>query len=488
MLPQVVKTMVSHSGVMLLSVLSSLVLIPLLMTTYGKDGLGSYWLILSIISVLGFLEFGLLTSSSTFFAKARGGGLGRLWVSTDRLIKRYVVILLLILALVASLVYIVWIGERAGIQADWLDDAQYLFVALIVSLALSIITIPFAAKLQAFEQIQVLYFAQFLNVLFRLVISLIVVYLEYSLWLLGLAALLATCVSSMYQIYFARKITNTPSQKHGDTLSWKKMFMVMLPISVLMLGDLLRFTVDTMIVGAVLGTTMVAVYGVGFLPAEFLKQAMSPFSRFFMVWASLDDGKREKNHDRLFQFAKYAGIPIAIMCALIAASAPLLIQAWMGEEFVAEAAVVLPVLLLGFVFALPQAGVTGHLIGAGQQWNLAWLTLAEGICNVLLTLFLIAEWGLLGVAIGTCIPMVLSKGFIQPWLLAKLHDLSYFYVWRHLLLAPLLWGAGVFVILVWPAWHVNHLWEYVAFGCLAFVVAGVPILYRGYMVWKVKHG
>jgi len=146
------------------------------------------------------------------------------------------------------------------------------------------------------------------------------------------------------------------------------------------------------------------------------------------------------------------------------------------------------VLLLGFVFALPQAGVTGHLIGAGQQWNLAWLTLAEGICNVLLTLFLIAEWGLLGVAIGTCIPMVLSKGFIQPWLLAKLHDLSYFYVWRHLLLAPLLWGAGVFVILVWPAWHVNHLWEYVAFGCLAFVVAGVPILYRGYMVWKVKHG
>ena len=65
---------------------------------------------------------------------------------------------------------------------------------------------------------------------------------------------------------------------------------------------------------------------------------------------------------------------------------------------------------------------------------------------VLLTLFLITQWGLLGVAVGTCIPMVISKGFVQPWLLARLHNLSYFYVWRNLLLEPLLWGIGVFVI------------------------------------------
>ncbi len=488
MVMQLLTTMVSHGGTMLLSVLSSLILIPLLLAVYGQDGLGSYWVVLSIISVLSFLEFGLLTVSSKFLAQARGGCLGHLWSSTLRVIRRYIMILLILLTLAATLIYFLWLGEQAGIQVLWLHDSRYLFIALTVSLALSIFTIPFAAKLQAFEEIQTLYFAQFMSTLLRFVFSLTVVYMEYSLWLLGLSALLATCVSSAYQIYSSRKVDDSSFIQKGNTLSWKHMFTVMLPISVLMLGDILRFTVDMMIVGAMLGTAMVAVYGVGFLPAELLKQAMSPFSRFFMVWASLDDGKGSKNHYRIFQFAKYAGVPVAIMCGVVAASSPLLIQAWMGEAFVSEAALVLPVLLLGFLFALPQTGITGHLIGAGQEWPLAWITLLEGICNVLLTLLLITQWGLLGVAIGTCIPMIISKGFVQPWLLARLHKLSYFYVWRHLLLEPLLWGIGVFVILLWPAWHVSQLWEYVAFGCLLLLVAGVPIFHRGYAVWKVRHG
>ena len=488
MLISVIKTMVSHGGVMVLSILTSLILIPLLLVSYGQDGLGSYWVVLSTVSVMGFLEFGLLTTSSKFYAMAVGGNQGQLWASTARLLKRYVAILLVLLLLASLLVYTLVIGEPIGIQDAWLADAKLLFITLAATLGLSIFTIPFSAKLQAFEHIQTLYFSQFLNSFFRFFLSLAVVWFDQPLWLLGAVALFTTMISSGYQIFFANRIQTIPQNGAGEDLSWKKMFVVMLPISILMLGDLLRFTMDNMIVGAFLGTALVAVYGVGFLPAELIKQAMAPFSRFFMVWASQDAGRDEYHHERLFKFSDYAGVPIAIVCTATAASAPVLIQLWMGDAFVDEASVVLAVLMFGFLFALPQAGVTGHLIGTGKQWPLAWLTLAEGAVNLLLTLLLVSHLGLLGVAIGTCIPMVISKGFVQPWLLAKHHHLAYWYVWRHLLLAPLLWAMLVFGVLAWPAWQVQSLWEYMAYFMLVFGIAGVPVLRRMMAVWKLRHG
>ncbi|MES0371592.1 MAG: polysaccharide biosynthesis C-terminal domain-containing protein [Mariprofundaceae bacterium] len=473
---------------MAISAVASIVLTPLLLSVYGKDGLGSYWVVLSIVSVMGMLEFGLLTSSSRFFAVAIGGGKGRLWSSVESLLKRYVFAILTLLALVASFVYFWLIGDVVGIEDSWREDASNLFLCLTAVLFLSVFTIPFAAKLQAFEQIQTLYFAQFLNALFRLIASLAVVLTQHSLWWLGLAALLATVISSCYQIYHARQLNDFPDNGEGDVLSWNEMMMTMLPLTVMMLGDILRFTVDSMIVGAFLGTALVAVYGVGFLPAELLKQAMAPFSRFFMVWASADVGREEGGHQRLFKFAQHAGIPIAIMCGATAASAPVLLRLWMGDDFVMSAAPVLSVLLLGFLFALPQTGVTGHLIGVGQQWPLAWLTLLEGVSNLLLTLALVVPLGVLGVAIGTCLPMIVSKGFIQPWLLARHCGLSYWHTWDHLLRLPLIWGLGIYAVLAWPAWNVSSIWELFAYLALAALMAGVPVMRRVLVVWRLRHG
>jgi len=473
---------------MALTAVTSIVLTPLLLGVYGKSGLGSYWIVLSLISVMGMLEFGLLTTASRFFATALGGNNGVSWSSVEKLLRQYVVAVLVVLAVASMLVYFWLIGDVVGIDEQWREQAGYLFLSLIAALALSLLTIPFAAKLQAFEQIHTLYFAQFLHSSIRLGMSLAVVLSHWSLWWLGVASLVATAVYSVYQIYHAGQLEGCPENEQGERITWQKMMMVMLPITVMMLGDMLRFTLDSMIVGAFLGAAWVAVYGVGFLPADLLKQAMSPFSRFFMVWASNDTGKGVTDHQRLFKFAEHAGIPIAIMCAAIAASGPILIRLWMGEEFVSEAAPVLAVLLFGFLFALPQAGVTGHLIGVGQQWPLAWLTLMEGASNLLITLLLVTPLGLLGVAIGTALPMMISKGFVQPWLLARYGCLSYRLVWSHLLKLPVIWGVGIYAVLVWPGWHSSTLLEIVAYLALLTLVAGLPIVRRALVVWRLRHG
>jgi hypothetical protein len=44
----------------------------------------------------------------------------------------------------------------------------------------------------------------------------------------------------------------------------------------------------------------------------------------------------------------------------------------------------------------------------------------EGVANLVLSILLVRHFGLLGVALGTMIPMALTKLFVQPWYFCRI--------------------------------------------------------------------
>src|SRR6202008_4912680 len=61
-----------------------------------------------------------------------------------------------------------------------------------------------------------------------------------------------------------------------------------------------------------------------------------------------------------------------------------------------------------------QGPMVGLLYGVSKHKFYAYLNLAEGSINLILSLVLVRHFGMIGVALGTLIPMLVTKLWIQP--------------------------------------------------------------------------
>jgi O-antigen/teichoic acid export membrane protein len=77
------------------------------------------------------------------------------------------------------------------------------------------------------------------------------------------------------------------------------------------------------------------------------------------------------------------------------------------------------------VFAMWQSPSFDLLFGMARQRFVAVINVGEGISNLILSLILVKHFGLVGVALGTFIPMAVVKLVVQPIYVAKLLSMSY---------------------------------------------------------------
>jgi O-antigen/teichoic acid export membrane protein len=88
-----------------------------------------------------------------------------------------------------------------------------------------------------------------------------------------------------------------------------------------------------------------------------------------------------------------------------------LVRAWVGPKMLESAPVIQ---ILAVVVALRVGNATGTTLlkGAGRVKYLAGVNLATGLANVVLSAALVRPFGLVGVAIGTLVPIAVSTIFV----------------------------------------------------------------------------
>jgi O-antigen/teichoic acid export membrane protein len=135
-----------------------------------------------------------------------------------------------------------------------------------------------------------------------------------------------------------------------------------------------------------------------------------------------------------------------ILAYLLALGDPFL-DAWLGHGFRGESVAVLTVLALGVAAPIASQPLVQLLYGVGRMRVLGFVTLLEGVANLVLSLALVGPYGIVGVAIGTAIPGFLVHALVLPALVARPFGLS----WARLTLAvwprPLVCGALTWLIL-----------------------------------------
>jgi O-antigen/teichoic acid export membrane protein len=86
----------------------------------------------------------------------------------------------------------------------------------------------------------------------------------------------------------------------------------------------------------------------------------------------------------------------------------------------------LVVLIIGWFCSLAQSPSVQLMFGTSKHKFFAWVNSAEGVLNLVLSILLAKRYGIIGVALGTMIPMVLNKVMVQPVYVCRVAEIDYF--------------------------------------------------------------
>lgn len=213
----------------------------------------------------------------------------------------------------------------------------------------------------------------------------------------------------------------------------------------------LNHSSDTLVIGAILDTTAVAVWVVGQRIAQFTQSLTNQLND--ALFPAVVDSDAARRQDRLqlilvhgTKLSLAIGAPLVVGLVMLADP---LILAWVGPDFSGS---ILPTQILLIVVLVRVSTASANLIlkGAGQHKLLAYTNASTAVVNIALSVALIGPLGLPGVALGTLIPIAVSTLFILYPAACRRVGMS---IGRPLVQAiwPAMWPAAVMVGFLWLA-------------------------------------
>jgi O-antigen/teichoic acid export membrane protein len=209
------------------------------------------------------------------------------------------------------------------------------------------------------------------------------------------------------------------------------------------IANKLNYSTDTLVVGAFVGTIAVAVWAVAQRLIEIIQRITDQLNSvlFPVVVDSSTNQQFARLQKILLQGTRLSlamVVPLATGLALLAKP---IVRIWVGPNFAGSVAVIY---VLSIVVAIRVGNATSAVIlkGAGQHQLLAFSNLSMAISNLILSVILVRWYGLVGVAIGTLIPMIVISLFIVFPAACRRVELSPFRIIRKSVW-PVLWPAAV---------------------------------------------
>ncbi|WP_437185833.1 oligosaccharide flippase family protein [Planctomicrobium sp. SH668] len=274
--------------------------------------------------------------------------------------------------------------------------------------------------------------------LVRLAVTWLCLHQHYGLITLSLIFLFVTIIEHGLSAYFAYRQVPTLSVGPWNTRRdvMKECFGFSAFNAVALFAEYLIYFTDTVIIGLILGPLAVVPYQIGLRIAQMIQVPITQIAEAVLPKAGELHARQQHNH--LGQLvAKGMGLAWMLSGGFLIGSiyfSELLIQTWIGKVY-DQSSTVLILLVASQLVSLPMMVARKALLGIGQVRKQAFIDLLEACLNLVLSLMLIYQFGIVGVAWGTLIPLILVELFVLlPYAIRELH-VSKRSLW-HVVVAP----------------------------------------------------
>lgn len=388
---------------------------PFFVHALGDRYYGIWTLVATFIGYYGLLDLGLSSAVTRFAARSLGEADHD---SCNRISNTS----LLVFACLGALVLLIG-AVLAGCSASFsrtTADSRIFWQVILISSAAVAITFPvrtLTGLLQANLSFATLAALEMIVLALRTMLFVAVlkaggkvVAMTWVSLIAGFPVLLLYAYCTRRQIPFLRFGARYLSGSTARTLFVYSFFTF-----VVQLSDLLRFQSDAFVIAPTLGLAAVTHYRIaGVMAMNFVTILVSITGVLMPVFSRQEAAGDSQALHRTFLLATKISICVSsfVGFGLIVWAKPFIAR-WVGPQYL-DAAPCLIVLVAAYLVPLWQVPSPALLFGISRHKALAAMNCLEGVANLALSLVLVRKFGLIGVAVGTLIPMVVVKGFVQP--------------------------------------------------------------------------
>jgi O-antigen/teichoic acid export membrane protein len=205
---------------------------------------------------------------------------------------------------------------------------------------------------------------------------------------------------------------------HRATAS--KLFNFGIPVLVGQIADRIRLQTDAIVVFFFFGLSAVTHYNIATTLVQYYLNGIVAIIGVLTPVLSMQMGARNLDGMRS---SMLTGTRLAICTGGFAAFGLIVwgkvfIQRWMGSTYT-DAYPILVVLIAAMFLDMWQSTTVNALYATMHQKAYAKVNIAEAVANLILSIILARRFGLLGIALGTLIPSIVVRAFVQPWVIER---------------------------------------------------------------------
>ena len=181
------------------------------------------------------------------------------------------------------------------------------------------------------------------------------------------------------------------------------------------LSDQLRFSVDNLVIAANLSLSAITIYAIPVRLVTMANQVLLSLLSMLTPLLTLHHaaGNTEilkRDLQRALEFSMCIGFTLGGGLILLGES---FVTLWIGHSY-PEISTLLYIFAFITILGTVQSPMIAYLYAVNKHSFYAALNIFDGVANLVLSLLLVRYIGLFGVALGTVLPMLITKIFIQP--------------------------------------------------------------------------
>jgi O-antigen/teichoic acid export membrane protein len=461
---------------------------PFVVRHLGDSGYGIWALTLSVTGYLGLLDLGVRAAVTRYVAKFHVQGADD---NASQIVSSGLAIFVVAgaLAILCSVAIAAFVVGFLRIPASYQFIARVVIVLTGINIAVSLLGGVFGGVVTALQRFDLSNGVEIVSTALRTTVIVLVLSNGRGLISLALVQLLFGVITGTAYLMLAFRLYPrlTIQFSRCDKENLRLIFSFSSYAFLLQASTYMIFYTDSVVIGAFLPVSAVTffviaanlvAYSRGLLSG--ISMASTPIASSLEAQGSLSELRRVLKKGA--RFGSMVFLPIGISFLIRGRS---FIGLWMGPSYAGLSGEVLMILTLAQLFAAGNQVPGSMTLGIGKHKGLVPAILAEGLCNLGLSIALVRSYGIVGVAIGTALPNLVTQLIFWPWYIRRVYGIqpiSYvFSTWIRPGFAAIPFAVCTYGIeQLWPAPNL-----FVFFVQTALVL---PIVLIPYWFLCVEHG
>ena len=419
-----------------IKILTALIYTPVMLRLLGQSEYGLYQLVSSTVAYLSLLSLGFGSAYVRYYSRYRvrndEEGIARLngmFISVFCVMSAVCLICGGVMAANAQLVF----GD--GLTAAELEKAKLLLVILVINMAMTFPNSVFNCYLTAHEAFVVQKLVMVAQNILNPFLALPLLLMGYGSVAMVLVTSLLTVGGFAVNIYFCfRKLAMRVAFKGMEFSLLKEVSAFTVFIFLNQIIDQVNWSVDKFLLGRMCGTTAVAIYGIGGQLNGLYLQMSTAISNVFVPKVNQIVASSDDNRELTSLMARVGRVQFLVLALVISGfvffGQPF-IRLWAGEGYTDSYWVALLLMVPVTIPLVQNLGIEiQRAKNKHQARSVAYACLAAG--NVVLSIFLIEKWGVVGAAVGTTVSLVAGNGLFMNWYYHKKLGLDMVFFWKEI--------------------------------------------------------